>query len=139
MKGPPVQAERPGSAVSCQLAPPSKLTPTKLACKSCPTQVVTRWLEFAGSTAIRVSNWSLKFMLPGGLNPVSQPASESGSFETWVSGPTVKSLASLCQTSNPATATRSDQQTRFWKARANCSALRQVPYLASAFSVSANW
>src|SRR6266568_310161 len=91
--GPPVQVVIPGSAVSCQLAPPSKLTPTKLACKSCPTQVATRCLGLVGSTVTRVSNSSLKSMLPGGLKPVSQPASGSGSLETWTSGPSRKSLA----------------------------------------------
>src|SRR2546426_12466259 len=102
--GPPVQVVIPGSAVSCQLAPPSKLTPTKFACKSCPTQVATRCLGLVGSTATRVSNSSSKFMLPGGLNPVSQPASGSGFFETWMRGPILKSLAHACTANCAATA-----------------------------------
>src|SRR6266487_3622467 len=76
MYGPPVQVVIPGSAVS--------------------PQVATRCLALVGSTAMRVSNWSSKFMLPGGLKPVSQPAKTSGSFETWMSGPSLKSLACVC-------------------------------------------
>ncbi len=135
---PSVQVVMPGRAVSCQVVPPSKLTPTKLACKSCPTQVATRCLGLVGSTTTRVSISSLKFILPGGLKPVSQLASGSGSFETWMSGPILKSLAHAC-TANCATTVRHDSLPVSKQPSLNFfSALRRVTDWARPFASSSN-